>query len=65
MLVPQLLDRDPKTRLGSGPTDAAEIRSHPFFKDIDWVKLYNKELPPPFKPNTTVSNDRPCLCDCG
>jgi len=50
-LLTGLLDRDPKTRLGSGPGDAEEIKCHPFFKDIDWKKLYNKELPPPFKPN--------------
>lgn len=27
--------------------DKNEIKRHPFFKSIDWVKLYNRELPPP------------------
>lgn len=31
--------------------EASEIKSHPFFKDIDWNKLLNKSYLPPFKPN--------------
>ncbi len=27
------------------------IRSHPFFWEIDWDKLDNKQLEPPFKPH--------------
>lgn len=49
-LLSGLLDRDPKTRLGCGETDAAELKAHPFFADIDFEKLYRKEIPPPFKP---------------
>jgi hypothetical protein len=45
-----LLTRDPSKRLGSG-SDAVEIKKHPFFKDIDWEKLYQKKIDPPFKPN--------------
>jgi len=56
-LLTGLLDRDPKTRLGSGPTDAEEIKNHPFFKEIDWKKLYNRELSPPFKPNVSDSKE--------
>ena len=42
-----LLERDPKSRLGSSQQDAREIEQHPFYKDIDWVKLYRKEINPP------------------
>lgn len=52
--VVQLLDRNPRTRLGSGPTDAEEIKRHPFFRSIDWTKLINREVEPPFKPTVTV-----------
>jgi hypothetical protein len=37
-------------RLGSGPTDAEEIKAHPFFKGIDWEAVMRKEVPPEFKP---------------
>ncbi|KAK6199235.1 Serine/threonine-protein kinase [Scheffersomyces amazonensis] len=46
-LLIQLLQKDPKHRLN----DAEKIRSHRFFKDIDWQKLLNKSYLPPFKPN--------------
>jgi hypothetical protein len=26
-------------RLGAGPSDAEEIKSHPFFKGIEWDKV--------------------------
>jgi len=49
-LLARLLERDPKRRLGSGPTEWQEIKSHPFFESIDWDALYNKKLTAPFKP---------------
>lgn len=52
-LLKGLLQRDPKKRLGYGPDDGKELMRHPFFKSIDWVKLYNRELTPPFKPKVT------------
>jgi len=52
-LIQRLLDRNPTTRLGSGPTDAKEIKVHPFFKEIDWDRLAKKQVSPPFKPVTT------------
>ena len=35
-----MLTKDPKKRLGGGPTDAEEVKKHPFFRSIDWKKLY-------------------------
>jgi len=43
-LVKKLLDRDPKTRLGSGKDGFDKIKAHPFFKPIDWDKLLKKEI---------------------
>jgi serum/glucocorticoid-regulated kinase 2 len=48
-----LLERDPKNRLGSGPTDGAEIRAHPFFATIDWSDLFDKKIRPAFIPSKT------------
>lgn len=47
---PQLLTRDPARRLGSGKTDAEEIKRHPFFKDVNFDDVLNKRIPPPYFP---------------
>ena len=44
-LLKQLLNRDPKNRIGVRNKD--EIKSHPFFADIDWDKLLKKKIKPP------------------
>ena len=56
-LVRGLLDRDPKKRLGAGPEDSEEIKRHPYFANIDWQKLLNKDLKPPFKPQVESECD--------
>lgn len=49
-LLYALLEQDPAKRLGNSEQDAKDIKVHPFFSKIDWNKLYNKEIEPPFKP---------------
>lgn len=48
-IVCQLLQREPTKRLGYHSFD--EIKSHPWFSDINWEALYKKEVIPPFRPN--------------
>lgn len=48
-LISKLLQRDPKKRLGYGVNGTNDIKNHPWFKSIDWDKLYRKEIEPPFK----------------
>ena len=43
-----LLTRDPAQRLGVNGAD--EIKRHPFFEKIDWRRLAQKKIQPPFKP---------------
>eukprot|EP01097_Dermamoeba_algensis_P007658 TRINITY_DN48_c0_g1_i1.p1 TRINITY_DN48_c0_g1~~TRINITY_DN48_c0_g1_i1.p1 ORF type:complete len:428 (-),score=98.00 TRINITY_DN48_c0_g1_i1:279-1562(-) len=50
-LLLQLLERDPKKRL----KDLDSLKKHPFFKDIDWEKLVQKKLTPPYIPPVTGS----------
>lgn len=48
-LLTKLLDRDPAKRLGV--RGAQDIRGHPFFaRHIDFKKLWQKKIQPPFKP---------------
>ncbi|GAA5799034.1 hypothetical protein HPULCUR_004443 [Helicostylum pulchrum] len=47
----RLLTRDPKKRLGAGPSDAAEIKEHPFFRGVNWDDMLAKRVPPPFCPS--------------
>ena len=49
-LCSKLLKKDPNERLGSGPNDAEEIKSHPWFNAIDWDKIANKTMTPPYQP---------------
>ncbi|KAF4788639.1 ribosomal protein S6 kinase, 90kDa, polypeptide 5 [Turdus rufiventris] len=49
-IIQRLLVKDPKKRLGCGPTDADEIKQHPFFQNMNWEDLAAKKIPAPFKP---------------
>ncbi|KAG2203913.1 hypothetical protein INT47_007496 [Mucor saturninus] len=49
----RLLTRDPKRRLGSGPSDAAEIKNHPFFYGVNWDDMLAKRVSPPFCPSVS------------
>lgn len=45
-LVRKLLDRNPETRM----QEPAQMKQHPWFKDIDFQALYDRKIPPPYKP---------------
>ncbi|KAF2073783.1 hypothetical protein CYY_004917 [Polysphondylium violaceum] len=55
-LINSLLHKDPKQRLGS-KNGAKDIKSHTFFKSLQWRKLEQKEIPPPFVPTTKGVED--------
>jgi serum/glucocorticoid-regulated kinase 2 len=44
-----LLTRDPAQRLGVNGAEV--IKRHPFFEKIDWRRLAQKKIQPPFKPS--------------
>ncbi|THH20108.1 hypothetical protein EW146_g1193 [Bondarzewia mesenterica] len=50
-----LLTRDPMQRLGVNGAD--EIKKHPFFEKVDWKRLLQKKIQPPFKPSVTSPVD--------
>lgn len=44
-----MMAKNPKKRLGF--KSIQEIKDHPYFADIDWNKLKNKMVNPPFIPD--------------
>ncbi|GAA5871555.1 hypothetical protein JCM3774_006295 [Rhodotorula dairenensis] len=56
-ILTRLLTKDPTRRLGATEADAAEIKSHLFFKDTNWDDVFHKRIPAPFYPNITSATD--------
>ena len=56
-ILTSLLNRDQNKRLGNGSTDAADIMSHPFFRDVDWQSLRERKVPAPYKPVVQSAHD--------
>jgi len=56
-ILQKLLTREPDQRLGSGPTDAQEVMSQPFFRNINWDDIYHKRVQPAFKPTIKNATD--------
>ncbi|XP_005086612.1 RAC-beta serine/threonine-protein kinase isoform X1 [Mesocricetus auratus] len=56
-LLAGLLKKDPKQRLGGGPSDAKEVMEHRFFLSINWQDVVQRKLLPPFKPQVTSEVD--------
>ena len=54
-LIEKLFVGDPKKRLGYNSAD--EVKNHPFFHDIDFNKVLNKEYKPPFIPQLDNETD--------
>ncbi|XP_071903932.1 serine/threonine-protein kinase AtPK1/AtPK6-like isoform X2 [Coffea arabica] len=52
-LLKGLLQKDPSKRLGSGLRGGDEIKSHKWFRSINWKKLEGRELQPKFKPDVS------------
>lgn len=48
----QFMTKNPAKRLGCVVTQGCEeaIKSHAFFREIDWVLLEQRKVKPPFKP---------------
>lgn len=52
------IDKDPNTRLGCRPNGQGfeDVKSHPWFANIDWDLLVSKDLEPPFVPEMGSAN---------
>ncbi|XP_065176771.1 serine/threonine-protein kinase Sgk2-like [Sycon ciliatum] len=56
LILDQLLQKDPKKRLGSNH-DANDIMTHNFFHNISWVDLYDRKILPPWNPRVSGTDD--------
>jgi serine/threonine protein kinase len=50
--------RDPPKRLGMPTCPNGSIQSQPFFSCIDWNKIENKQIEPPYKPKIVRSSQQ-------
>ncbi len=66
--IRRLLRKRVERRLGSGPGGAEQVKSHPFFTDVDWSQVKRRECSPPRVPElrdpadpADVSQFDPCF----
>ncbi|KAI8081151.1 kinase-like domain-containing protein [Thamnidium elegans] len=52
-LLIRLLRKNPNVRLGSGEDGLEKIKSHRFFKKVDWDELKTRTVTPPITPIVT------------
>ena len=53
-LLVGLLAKKPEDRLGV--KGMAQVKQHAFFKGVDWKKVYQKKLTPPYRPSPAGNN---------
>jgi serine/threonine kinase 32 len=47
------MTKSPKHRFGHGPQGFEKLKSHSWFRGLDWESLENKTANPPFIPNVS------------
>eukprot|EP01132_Coremiostelium_polycephalum_P009310 gene9310-11412_t len=62
-LITKLLEWDPEKRLGGSLLDATEIKSHPWFAEINWEQVAKREGPGPFFNMNTFNTPSKSIID--
>lgn len=57
LCISQLLDKDPKSRLGMPTSPWGSLRNHLFFKGCEWHLYEQRQVKPPFKPTVKDIHD--------
>ena len=55
-LIRKLLSRQTENRLGWGKRGTDDVKAHPFFASIDFLKLSKHQLTPPWRPRPLAIN---------
>ena len=63
-LVKHLLTQDLSKRYGNLKGGVEDIKSHRFFKELDWSALVKYKLKPPYVPNTSGKGDCNNFAEC-
>ena len=56
-LVRKLLVHDRTKRIGNLRNGAEDVKTHKWFKELDWEDVFNKKLKPPFVPKVKSEGD--------
>lgn len=56
-LLTELLQADPKRRLGCGVSDAADVKNHTWFSGVNWDALSRRLIQAPFTPPVSFAGD--------
>ena len=51
-----MLQRNPRKRLGCPPQAESNIKDHEYFKNMDWIKVEDREIQPEFVPRKGNEN---------
>ena len=49
-LIRKMIEPDVSRRLGNMKGGAEDIKTHPWFKGVDWAAVNGKKIPPPWVP---------------
>ncbi|KAI0827697.1 kinase-like protein [Trametes gibbosa] len=56
-LILKFMERDPSKRFGNMQHGAGDVFAHPWFREVDWKKLLNREITAPYLPRIASDGD--------
>lgn len=48
---------NPEDRIGCKEEGAVEVKTHKWFKGVDWELVLHRKIPPPWVPSTSDAED--------